>query len=92
MSDASVRADLSDARQSMIRFWMAISAVWIAFWLLIAGIFLLSAGMPSEFSAELAPFAVIVLTPPLVLLALGAFARWAFETVVAANQRTSIGK
>src|SRR5687768_893867 len=49
MSDASVRVNGGEARQSLIRFWMAISAVWLAFWLLIAGIFLLNVEIPYIF-------------------------------------------
>jgi hypothetical protein len=79
MSDASVRVNSGEARQSLIRFWMAISAVWLAFWLLIAGIFLLNVDIPYIFSAEIVPFTLIVLTPPAALLAIGILGCWAFQ-------------
>ena len=79
MSDASVRADLSDARQCLIRFWMAISAVWLTFWLLIGGVVLLTVEIPSAYSAELGSFALIVLAPPLALLAIGTIGTFASQ-------------
>ena len=81
MSDTSLAAAGVDTRQSMIRVWMALSAVWVAFWLLIAGIVFASVDMRNPFADELGPFSLIVLTPPLALLALGALARWTFEAL-----------
>ena len=81
MSDASVRADLSDARQCLIRFWMAISAVWLTFWFLIGGVVLLTVEIPSAYSAELGSFALIVLAPPIALLAIGTIGSWASQRV-----------
>ena len=40
MSEVSATVAISEARQSMIRVWMAISAIWVAFWLLIIAAFL----------------------------------------------------
>ena len=36
MSEASVTVAGGETRQAMIRVWMAISAIWIVFWLCIA--------------------------------------------------------
>ncbi len=92
MSDASVRVNGGDTRQSLIRFWMAISAVWLAFWLLIAGIFLLNVDIPYIFSAEIGPFTLIVLTPPAALLAIGILGCWAFQAFADAPLRSSDGE
>jgi hypothetical protein len=92
MSDASVRANGGEARQSLIRFWMAISAVWLAFWLLIAGIFFLNVDIPYIFSAEIVPFTLIVLTPPAALLAIGILGCWAFQAFAEVPLRSSEGE
>ena len=84
MSDASVRGDVSDARQCMIRFWMAISAVWLTFWLLIGGIVLVTVKIPYAFSPELGSFALIVILPPAALLAVGIIGSWASQSFAAA--------
>ena len=78
MSYTSIGAG-SEARQSMIRVWLALSAVWVAFWLLIAGIVLAAVEMQYPLAEELGSFASIVLVPPLALLGLGAIVRWTFE-------------
>ena len=80
MSDASVRAEISDARQCMIRFWMAISAVWLTFWLLIGGIVLVTVEIPYAFTPELKSFALIVVAPPAALLAIGIVGSWASQS------------
>ncbi len=79
MSDTTVSVAGGDARQSMIKVWMAISAVWVAFWLLIALIVLATFGAGYSYAEELRPFYLIVLAPPLALLALGAIGRWTFS-------------
>ena len=84
MSDASVGADVSDARQCMIRFWMAISAVWLTFWLLIGGIVLLNVEIPYAFTPELGSFALIVVAPPAALLAMGLIGSWAWQSLAEA--------
>lgn len=81
MSETSMTVAGGDARQAMIRVWMAISAIWIAFWLGIA-LVALGAGVASSFANRLSLFALIVMTPPLVLLILGAGARLAFEFIL----------
>jgi hypothetical protein len=62
MSDTSVGIAGIDARQSMIRVWMALSAVWVGFWLLIAAIVLATVEGRYPLWEELGPFLVIVLT------------------------------
>jgi hypothetical protein len=79
MTESAVTTAGAETRQSMIRVWMAISAVWVAFWLLIAAVIIGAVQMGSPFDADLNIFALIVLTPPLTLLALGAGARFLFE-------------
>jgi hypothetical protein len=68
-----------ETRQSMMRVWMAISAVWVAFWLLIAAIVVFVGDFHPPFAGQLGPYATIVLAPPLALLMLGAVARLTFE-------------
>ena len=79
MSESAVTTAGAETRQSMIRVWLAISAVWVAFWLLIAAVIVAAMQMGSPFDADLNIFALIVLTPPLALLALGVSARLLFE-------------
>jgi hypothetical protein len=86
MSETSVTAAGLECRQSMLRVWMAISGVWVVFWLAIAAIVAANdIRYPLEGQFEL--FALIVLTPPLVLLALGVIGRWTFETFVQPARR-----
>ena len=85
MFETSVGVGEIDARQSMIRVWMALSAVWVAFWLLIAAIVFATVGARYAVFEELGPFAMIVLTPPLALLGLGATGRWLFEALARAR-------
>jgi hypothetical protein len=73
---------VAEARQSMLRVWMALSAVWIAFWLIVAGIVLTAFEPYNPLIIQLGIFALIVATPPFVLLAIGAVLRWLFETIV----------
>jgi hypothetical protein len=78
MSNANVMGG-SEARKSLIRVWLAVSATWVAFWLLIATTaFAASAGTPLV--NDLGIFSLIILTPPLALLGLGASTRFLFET------------
>ena len=75
MSDTTAGAAGLEARQSMIRVWMALSAVWVGFWLLIAAIVLATVEMRYPLAHELGPFSAIVLTPPLALFIIGVTAR-----------------
>ena len=68
-----------EARQAMMRVWMAISAVWVAFWLCMAGLTFVTAEMTIALSNQLQLFALIVIAPPLALLAIGATFRWLVE-------------
>jgi hypothetical protein len=63
----------------MIRVWMALSAVWVAFWLLIAAIVFATVRVRYSIFEELGPFALIVLTPPVALLGVGAVVQLGLE-------------
>jgi hypothetical protein len=80
MSEAKTETAVGETRQSMIRVWLAISAVWVAFWLALASLVVFAgAGAGPD---EIGLFALIVTTPPLAFLALGALSRWIFETLL----------
>ena len=79
MSEASVKAAGMEARQSLVRVWMAISAVWVTFWLLIATTAFAAAEVHPSFADDLPTFAFILLAPPLALLLLGIIGRSIFE-------------
>ena len=68
-----------ETRQAMMRVWMAISAIWVAFWLSMAALIAMAAETTVPLASELGLFALIVLTPPLALLAVGSVLRWGFE-------------
>jgi len=78
MSDTSWSIAGGETRQAMIRVWMAISAIWVAFWLGIA-LVVVGTGVANPFADRLSLFALIVMAPPLALLLLGAGARLTFE-------------
>lgn len=82
MSNANVAVAGVENRQAMIRVWMAISAIWIAFWLSMAALILMTGEMAEQLTTQFGLFALIVMTPPLALFVLGAFARWTFETLL----------
>jgi hypothetical protein len=79
MSETSLAIAAGESRQAMIRVWMAISSIWVAFWLCIAALIMVTGEMAGPLTGELRLFALIIMTPPFVLLALGALFRWAFE-------------
>ena len=80
MSNTRVAAIAAvEARQAMMRVWMAISAIWVAFWLCMAGLTFVTAEMAVALSNQISLFALIVIAPPLALLAVGAALRWGFE-------------
>ena len=79
MSNTSVAIAEGETRQAMIRVWMAISAIWVFFWLSIAALILLTGEMSGPWTSQLRLFALIVLTPPVTLLTFGALFRCAFE-------------
>ena len=81
MSDTSIAMAIGESRQAMIRVWLAISAIWVAFWLCIAALIATAGAAAVPFTSELPLFALIVMFPPLVLLALGALSRLAFEAL-----------
>lgn len=78
MSDTSMTIAGGETRQAMVRVWMAISGIWVAFWLGIA-LVALSAGVANPFADRISLYALIVMTPPLVLFVLGAGVRLAVE-------------
>lgn len=80
MSDATIETAGVETRQAMLRVWMAISAVWIAFWISIAGITVATGWMSHPFFSPLSLMALIIVAPPLVLLAIGTISRLIFET------------
>jgi hypothetical protein len=79
MSNAGVAVAGLEARQAMIRVWMAISATWVAFWISIATLIFATGEMTDPGLTQLRLFALIVIAPPLVLLAFGALIRLGFE-------------
>ena len=81
MSETNVAVAEVETRQSMIRVWMAISAIWIAFWLSMAALIVATGEMADPLSNQFRLFALIVMTPPLALFAIGALVRWTFETL-----------
>ena len=78
-----------ETRQAMMRVWMAISAIWVGFWLCMAALILVAAEMTVPLAGKLGLFALIVLTPPLALLAVGSALRWAFELLFHKPQTAS---
>jgi hypothetical protein len=86
MNHNQAEAAALEARQSMIRVWLAISAVWITFWMLIAVVF-------AAFKADdllvihFSAFSFIVMTPPLLLLAIGAASRLVVHTIAPSRER-----
>lgn len=75
------RVAVLEARQSMIRVWLAISAVWVAFWLIIAALTLAAFKAYDPLIAQLGILALIIATPPFALFAVGALSRWIFEAI-----------
>jgi hypothetical protein len=72
---------VAETRQSMIRVWMAMSAVWVAFWLLITGLFMMTVEPAYPLNENVSSFAAITLTPPLALFIIGAIARLTFMKI-----------
>ncbi len=70
-----------ETRRSMLRVWFAISAVWVAFWLSISLLVMISVGTHSLLSDRAGTFVVILLAPPIVFLAGGAISRRIFEAL-----------
>lgn len=68
-----------ETRQAMMPVWMAISAIWVAFWLCMAALIAVAAEVTVPLDGKLGLFALIVMAPPLTLLAVGTALRWAFE-------------
>ena len=79
MSNENVVMRGTETRKSLIRVWLAVSAVWVAFWLLTATTVLAAATTRNPFIDEFGIFSAIVLTPPLALLVIGASVRFLVE-------------
>lgn len=79
MSNAGVAVAGLESRQAMIRVWMAISATWVAFWISIAALIVVTGEMTDPGLAQLRLFALIVIAPPVTLLVLGTLFRLGFE-------------
>ena len=87
MSDATVSASGGDARQSMIRVWMAISAIWIAFWLSIAAMVLATFEFGNPLGSQLRPYFLILALPPAVLFLAMLLCRWVYLGLLATGRR-----
>jgi hypothetical protein len=87
MSNTSVAIAEVESRQALIRVWMAISAIWIAFWIAIALPIVFYGEATTPLFEQFRLFAVIVLVPPVVLLVAGAAVRWLFETLALKSGR-----
>lgn len=70
-----------EARQGMLHVWMTLSAVWVVFWLIIAGFGVALFKLHDPLTLQFGLFLFIVATPPFALLAVGAVTRLAYETV-----------
>jgi sterol desaturase/sphingolipid hydroxylase (fatty acid hydroxylase superfamily) len=79
MTNTTTAAMHQDARQSMLRVWLAISSVWIGFWLAIAAIVVAAFGNAYDLIGTFTSFSVIVLAPPLALLLFGVAGCLIFE-------------
>jgi len=79
MSNTSVAVAEGETRQAMIRVWMAISAIWVFFWLCIATVIVATGEMSAPLASQFRLFALIVMTPPIVLFAIGVVYRWILE-------------
>lgn len=79
----------ADARKSMIRVWMAVTAVWIAFWVGIAALIATTVDLYYPLSQQTGMIALILFGPPLALLAVGVTIRWIFETLAPAEESRS---
>ncbi len=81
MSEMAIEAAGAETRQAMLRVWMAITAVWAAFWVSIAGLIVLTGLMPNPLIDSLHLVTLIVIAPPFVLLAIGTATRLTFELI-----------
>jgi hypothetical protein len=66
---------------------MAVSAVWVGFWLVAAAVAVLAARVDNPFAEDLGAYAVIVLTPPLVTFVVGTVFRLILETLTDRSSR-----
>jgi hypothetical protein len=71
-----------ETRQAMLRVWMAISAVWVVFWLSIATVIALtSEALASPLLERLDIIGLIVVAPPFLFLTFGVLLRCGYEMI-----------
>jgi hypothetical protein len=90
MSESEVGFNASETRRSLLRVWLAISAVWVTFWLLIAGVAVAAVHMRSPLMGQLDAFSLIVTIPPLALLAAGVIGLLLFNAVHPHHRRINV--
>ena len=81
MANVTIGSAGPETRLAMLRVWMALSAVWVAFWLMIAALVALTtetSNLPLRLPGLVA---LIAVTPPIALLGVGAMSRWIFEAL-----------
>lgn len=81
------QAAVLEARQSMLRVWMTISAVWVTFWIVIATLVVAALAPDNPLVIELSVCAAIAAIPPILLLAVGATTHLILETVAERSRR-----
>jgi hypothetical protein len=79
MADAGVAPAGLDARQCMIAVWLVITAVWLIFWGAITAVLFVTFGIRAE---EVGSLSLVVLAPPVALLAVGVVCRFICEAAL----------
>ena len=80
-------AAVLDARQSMFRVWMAISAIWVTFWIVMAGLVVAALAPHDTLVIDLSVCAAIAAVPPILLLAGGATVHLILEAIAQRDRR-----
>ena len=88
MADTKVNLAACEARQSLFRVWLAISAVWVSFWLLIAGVAVAAVQMRNPLLGQINAFSLIVAVPPIALLAAGVLCRFLCQALPRSTRHT----
>lgn len=81
------RAAVLEARQSMLRVWMAISAIWVTFWIVMAALVVEALDPHNILIIDLSVCAVIAAVPPILLLAFGATVHLILEAIAQRDRR-----
>ena len=71
MARSIAGAECAETRRCVMRALLAVSAVWLTFWALIAGVFITAAGPTMSLAWDFPFLCLLVFTPPLTLLAAG---------------------